>query len=110
MLDEETIKDMARTLYERGSAHVQDQDGNYMVITASAVVGVPGNRFLLAYENKGAILFDTSRPMNQFRLASAGFSLRIAPVLADTLNRLFAAVTEVIGDTENGLDPIGVIQ
>lgn len=110
MLDDKDIDVMAHELCEGGFTSVTDSDGNRMVIVHSAVVGIPGNQFILAYENKGTIFFDTSRPMNHFRLTTAGFSLRVAPTIADIVNRLLTAVANHLGDPEEnyiGLVPIG---
>lgn len=110
MLDDSTINHLADELCATGATHFTDERGHRLVVMASGVVGVPGGDFILAYENTGTIFFNTSRPMNEFRLTAAGFSLRIAPLIADTINRLFAAVTQRVGATveyQEGLVPIG---
>lgn len=45
---------------------------------------------MIAYEGGGAYFFDLDRPLNQFRLVKHGFSLRVAPALANLVNAILS--------------------
>jgi hypothetical protein len=107
MIDDEDMKDLAEQLADDGVVTLTDEKGNRMVLAYAAKIGMRSKEFMLAYEKAGVIFFTSERPMNKFRLVDAGFSLLLAPALADMVNRLFAAVKVVVDDRNAGQVPIG---
>jgi len=80
---------MREHLKAHGSAVGQDADGRRIFFVMSRVLDMRETGILIAYEGEGAIFVPLDdRPLNVFRLLSAGFSANIAPTLADTVNGL----------------------
>lgn len=93
MFSDEMIEEMADDVHRWSKTHATDQDGDRLVICSAASLGFHKSKeMVVIYENRGALFFELDRPMNAFRLASAGISMRVAPEVSDMLNRLIAAV------------------
>jgi hypothetical protein len=81
-------------------AQVTDaHDKSIWLVDISAQVGMPA--ILVAYEGAGAVRFTFDRPINRFRLLSAGFPGRVVDVLVELVSRVFAAT-----DGKQGESPI----
>jgi hypothetical protein len=89
MLSETGIKNLRQDLVQAGIAAFQDPQGRLVTIASTQALGVAGPaRMMIAYEGKGCAVFDGDRPLNKFRLVSAGFSGDVASILAETVNAI----------------------
>lgn len=111
MLDNNTIDEIADRLLTEGTTTFEDSEGRRVLIMYAAKAGFETREFVLAYEKVGAMFFNLDRPLNKFRLSEAGFPLRLAPVVAETVNRLFVAVQEATKrNSQEGQVPIGELK
>lgn len=84
----QVLSNMRDDIVQRGATFVTDANGAHVVLALAPMLGIEGNRVMLAYENMGMTIFFLDRPMNAFRLVQAGFSMRVAPMLADMVNKV----------------------
>jgi hypothetical protein len=99
LFDQDIIDQMASDLFFTSKAKAVDTEGNRVVLTSAGSIGFPrSNEIVLIYENRGCFFWDGGRAVNQFRLVSAGFNLRMAPALADMLNRLAEALGKRVSE------------
>jgi hypothetical protein len=97
MFTDAMVEEMADDVHLRGTTHICDNDGNRLIVCTATRLGIAGTKeFALIYENKGALFFTLERPLNQFRLMTAGFSMLVAGSIADMVNKLIAAVAKRI--------------
>lgn len=91
MVTDGQIEDLCNQLQNSGSV-VIDQDGHKLAFISSDIMTfagpAPDPTILVAWEGKGAFFWRVGSPMNTFLLIEAGFTLRVAPTLADILNRV----------------------
>lgn len=89
MLPGDTIQDLRQSLRTEGRASLTDPDGNVLALISTGLLGIEAKgRLLVAYENKGCFFYDGERPLNQFRLVKAGFSIDVAPFVANVVNAI----------------------
>lgn len=88
MLDPNLVEELRRTFRATGSAKLVDPAGRRIYLVDTRLLGETPAELLLAYEGQGSIVFSLDRPMNAFRLVSAGFSMRVAPQVAEIVNAL----------------------
>jgi hypothetical protein len=87
MLEALEILSVRQGLQNEGIAAFLDPQGRLVTIASTQALGIDGpTRMMIAYEGKGCGVFDGDRPLNKFRLVSAGFSGDVAGVLAETIN------------------------
>lgn len=88
VLSDEEISALKLTLLEQGCVWSTDKSGDRLFFVHSRLMPGMPNGVLISYEGKGSFFFGLDRPLNRFRLISAGFPLNVAPWLADLVNRL----------------------
>lgn len=80
---------MRRQLTDVGSCIWTGPEGNRLFLVSSHVLGKDmAQGLLIAYEGEGTMFFELDRPLNVYRLLSAGFSVSVAATLADVVNEL----------------------
>lgn len=88
-MNQETIHQMRASLRSEGAASFTDAGGRTVVLALSGLLGVKGKgRLVIAYEGRGCMFFDGQRPLNSYRLLSAGFSSDVAAYVADIVNKI----------------------
>jgi hypothetical protein len=90
-MNEDAITTIRQRLAETGGVTFQGPDNKSVYLVLNRNIGIEKNGILLAYEGSGAYFFDLDRPLNQFRLAKHGFSLRVAPALAELVNAILSS-------------------
>lgn len=88
MFDYSAIADIRKDLQSHGYVTLADLSGRALHLINTGLFGGDGRGLLLAYEGWGAFTFDAQRPLNAFRLVSAGFPLTQAGVIADLVNQI----------------------
>ncbi len=84
---DEYVEVLRAGLAKDGFVKATGPDGQRLWLVLSTMLEEPPG-LLIAYEGVGAMFWELDRPLNEFRLVQHGFSIRIAPALADTLNRV----------------------
>lgn len=88
-MDQRAIDELRNALQTHGSAAFPDAQGRkIMFVSGDRLSFATKPSILVAYEGQGAFLWEIENKINTFRLIEAGFSLRVAPTLADILTRL----------------------
>lgn len=82
------IEHLREQLRDTGGCALTGPDGKSLFLVLNRNLGIEKPGILIAYEGHGAYFFDLDRPLNQFRLVKHGFSLRIAPTLAELVNAI----------------------
>jgi hypothetical protein len=96
-MDDAVIDGLCNRLQENGDAMFTDPQGRRMFLVLSSKLSfATAPSILLSYEGEGAFLWEISSRLSSFRLIEAGFSLRLAPTLADVLNRLGARMGDSV--------------
>jgi hypothetical protein len=90
-MSDEVLNTVRKKLAETGGITLQGPGGKAVYLALNRNVGIERNGILIAYEGGGAYFFDLDRPLNKFRLAQHGFSLRVAPALADLVNAILTS-------------------
>lgn len=86
-MQDDMIRELRQSLQERGSAVLTDSAGRVVALVNAGLLGIKGRgRLMVAYEGKGCFFFDGDRPLNQFRLVSAGFGTDVAGFTANLIN------------------------
>ena len=88
MVEEAVVTDLRERLQKNGSAYFLDTKGNRIYLIHTQALQLDFEGVLIAYEGHGAFTFDLDRPLNSFRLISAGFPMQIAEELASLVNRV----------------------
>lgn len=99
-MDDEKINALAHTLITSGSAVSTDEENRKLMLVLSTVLAFADQRrlsILVAYEGQGAFFWSVDEKLSPFRLIEAGFSLRLAPTLADILNRVGRKIVDRAG-------------
>lgn len=73
-------------LFQVGGVSLPGPEGKTLYLVLNRNLGVERNGILVAYEGSGVAFVTLDQPLNQFRLVSAGFSLRIASALVTMIN------------------------
>jgi len=81
----ETIQRLRSELRERGATVLIDPNGKRLVLMRGGIAGLDG-QVVIAYEGWGTAIFDGDRALNEFRLISSGFSMKVARTVADLVN------------------------
>ena len=90
-MSDDTISHIRARLQAEGGVTVKGPGGKNVYLVLNRNIGVDQNGILVAYEGGGAYFFDLDRPLNKFRLTQHGFSLSIAPALADLVNAILSS-------------------
>lgn len=88
-MTDEQIAELCNRLQQVGSA-ITTAKGTKLAFVSSAILmgDFDGATLLVAWEGQGAYFYHVGSKISAFRLIEAGFSLMVAPTLADILNRL----------------------
>lgn len=95
--DDIELSEMARRIRWYGRTSNVDAEGNWVIIVSSVELGLPAGQMILIYENRGTYFFNGDRPLNEFRLATAGFSYRYAKDIASMVNTLVMKMAKLDG-------------
>lgn len=80
---------MRQQLALEGSCIWTGPEGKRLFLIAANILAMDTDRgLLIAYEGEGTMFFELDRPLNVYRLLSAGFSVSVAATLADVVNEL----------------------
>lgn len=84
MFTQETIDEVRRQLREDGKAIVPTaHDRRVFLIPLSWT-----SELIVAYENGGCFVYNFDRPVNEFRLIKAGFTVTVAKAVSQLLTAL----------------------
>lgn len=102
-MTDEQIAQLCNRLQSAGSA-VTTAKGTKLAFVASTVLGgaFEQDTLLVAWEGQGAFFWTVGSKASQFRLIEAGFSLMVAPTLADILNRVGGQLSRSVAEVERG--------
>ncbi|QSY98683.1 hypothetical protein J2J97_31935 (plasmid) [Rhizobium bangladeshense] len=89
-MSEDILQSIRDQLREVGGATVKGPLDKQVYLVLNRNLGIEQKGIMVAYEGGGAYFFDLDRPLNQFRLVKHGFSLRVAPALADLVNAILS--------------------
>ena len=78
--------DLREKLMSQGFAVMQDTQGRSLHLIHTRKINLSFDGVLIAYEGVGAYTFDRDRPLNAFRLVSAGFPMAEAQIVARLVN------------------------
>jgi len=92
-LTDDEIDAQAGQLLSSGATSWTDTSGKRIMLFYASVVGVEAKEFVLVREGGGSLFFDFSRPLNPYRLVTAGFQIGAAVELVHTVHRIFLAVS-----------------
>lgn len=99
MFTEDVTHDMRETLLKHGYAYMCDINGKRLYFVHTKLLRLDFTGLLVAYEGYGAFTYDMDRPVNAFRLVSAGFPLQVAGGLAYLINRLTGVAVNPVAKT-----------
>jgi hypothetical protein len=85
---------LAQALEQGSTGHCVDSEGRRFLLTHNSTLGMPGNELAVIYEKRGVYFFPGDRPLNQFRLVEAGFSMMVADQVAKLVNAVIAIMHE----------------
>ena len=88
MFNLDAVEILKDSLQERGTALLTDINGSRLTLISNKVLGITNPCILISYEGYGSFYYEFDRPLNAFRLISAGFSLRVAQEVSDLINKL----------------------
>ena len=88
MVPDTLINELRERLEEHGAAMVIDGAGRRLYLINARMVQLPHEGLIVAYEGFGTFTFDMVRPVNKYRLVSAGFDLGVSEYVADLVNRI----------------------
>jgi hypothetical protein len=90
-MDVSTAEALRRQLINRGSVTLPAADGQRLYVVHSSTLGDPGQSLLIAFEGGGVLVWcyaDDPKPLNRFRLMTAGFRIDVAEAVATLLEGL----------------------
>ena len=101
----DTIHAMIQALRDQGSVVADTANGKRFYIITSELLRMEQRGLLLVYEGSGSFFYEFGQPLNEFRLVSHGFSLRVARLLVSVVSSLLNLVgtpqVGLIGTTES---------